>query len=157
MQFSLIALALSASALAAPVARRQDTNAVGDVLDNAVTGPEDGLQGAGSQVEGITDQLVDTDNPDSLISTLSDNSLPNLQDTLDTLVGRRQDTKAVGDVLDNAVTGLEDGLEGAGSQVEGITDQLVDTDNPDSLISTLSDNSLPNLQDSLDTLVGRRH
>jgi hypothetical protein len=89
MQFSLIALALSASALAAPVARRQDTNAVGDVLDNAVTGLEDGLEGAGSQVEGITDQLVDTDNPDSLISTLSDNSLPNLQDSLDTLVGRR--------------------------------------------------------------------
>jgi hypothetical protein len=43
MQFSLIALALSASALAAPVARRQDTNAVGDVLNNAVTRLEDGL------------------------------------------------------------------------------------------------------------------
>jgi hypothetical protein len=149
MQFSLIALALSASALAAPIARRQDTNAVGDVLDNAVTGLEDGLQGAGSQVEGITDQLVNTNNPDSLISTLSDNSLPNLQDTLDTLVGRRQDTNAVGDVLDNAVTGLQDGLQGAGSQVEGITDQLLDTDNPDSAISTVSGNSLENLKGSL--------
>ena len=149
MQFSLIALALSASALAAPVARRQDTNAVGDVLDNAVTGLEDGLQGAGSQVEGITDQLVNTNNPDSLISTLSDNSLPNLQDTLETLVGRRQDTNAVGDVLDNAVTGLQDGLDGAGSQVTGITDQLLDTENPESLISTVSGNSLENLKGSL--------
>jgi hypothetical protein len=82
MQFSLIALALSASAFAAPVARRQDTNAVGDVLDNAVTGLQDGFQGAGSQVEGITDQLLDTDNMDSAISTVSGNSLENLKGSL---------------------------------------------------------------------------
>jgi uncharacterized protein (UPF0210 family) len=145
MHLSLIALALSASALAAPVARRQ----VGDILDTSITGTQEGLDSVSSQVKGITGQLLDTDNPDSALSTLNDNTVENTKDVLDTLLGRRQDTNAVGDILDTSITGTQEGLDSVSSQVKGITGQLLDTDNPDSALSTLNDNTVENTKDVL--------
>ena len=68
---------------------------------------------------------------------------------LDTLLGRRQDTNAVGDILDTSITGTQEGLDSVSSQVKGITGQLLDTYNPDSALSTLNDNTVENTKDVL--------
>jgi len=145
MYFSLVALALSATAFAAPLTRRQ----LGDILDTTVTGTQDGIDNIGSQVEGIAGELVDTDNPESALSSVNDITLQNTQDIVDDdILKRRQ----VGDILDTTVQGTQDGIDNIGSQVEGIAGELVDTDNPESALSSVNDITLENTNEILGDL-----
>jgi len=83
MYVSTIALALAATTLAAPVHRRQGQGLVG----TTITGTQDGIDNISDQIEGVTDQLTNTDNPSSALSTVNDITLENTNDVLTSLLG----------------------------------------------------------------------